>query len=145
MSEFSHQRSDELEDAAEEAVAEETPAEVKPETDKPAAEEAVAEEKADDTELTEIEDYETPLGLPEMEEPKPEKKVMIFTTQNGNTVNLTSKLEGLDGYKVSYQWQCDKHDGAGFQDVSGANESTYSFSATSENLEWEWRLSVYFG
>ena len=43
-----------------------------------------------------------------------------------------------------YQWECDKHDGAGFIEVEGANDSVYSYGATVETLRWDWRLSVYY-
>ena len=102
--------------------------------------EELVDEAADEIE---IEDYETPLGLPQ-ENSEPEMKVSIFSSCSGNTVSLIGEVEGLDGHEIRYQWECDKHDGAGFQDVSGANESVYSFKASSENLKWQWRLSVYF-
>ena len=62
----------------------------------------------------------------------------------GEPVTLTSRIEGFDGYEIRYQWECDKHDGSGFRDVSGATGSSYSFSASAESLSWDWRLSVYF-
>ena len=64
--------------------------------------------------------------------------------KTGEQVHLTSKLEGFEGYTIRYQWECDKHDGAGFQDVNGANSSDYTFSASAETLNWDWRLSVYY-
>ena len=130
------------EPAAEEEVAEEPVAE-EPAAEEPAAEEAATEEEAADSELAEIEDYDTALGLPGAE-PEPEKKVTISVVRNGNKIDMTSVLEGLDGYEVTYQWECDKHDGTGFQTVAGANEGTYSVDATSETLKWEWRLVVGF-
>ena len=60
----------------------------------------------------------------------------------GETVYLTSKLEGFDGYETMLQWQCDK--GNGFEDVPGANADTYSFSASIETLGYDWRLAVYY-
>ena len=79
----------------------------------------------------------------------PEMKVLIFSSRRtqmseGETVYLTSKLVGLDGYEIEYQWECDKHDGAGFRDVEGANSDTYTFNATVETLSWDWRLSVLY-
>ena len=130
------------EPAAEEPAAEE-PAAEEPTEEEPSADEPAAEEPAEEPEVEELEDYETPLGLPE-ENPEPEKKVFIFTSNDGVTAGLTSRIEGFEGYEVRYQWECDKHDGAGFQEVSGANGSSYTFAATAENLTWEWRLSVYF-
>ncbi len=96
-------------------------------------------------------DLEGIIDLPE-EKPDtaaPEMKVMIFSSRRtqmseGETVYLTSKLVGLDGYEIEYQWECNKHDGAGFRDVEGANGDSYTFNATVESLSWDWRLSVFF-
>ena len=60
----------------------------------------------------------------------------------GETVRLTSKVEGFDGYELMYQWECDK--GNGFQEVRGANSDSYSFEASAESLSWNWRLAVYY-
>lgn len=143
---------------AEETPAVETPTEEDPSEDMPESEEPAGEEPADEETTEEeseeepgneqIEDYETPLGLP-MENPELGMKVSIFTSrgstiQVGDAIRLTSKIEGFDGYEIRYQWECDKHDGAGFRDVSGANGSSYSFSASADNLKWDWRLSVYY-
>lgn len=78
-------------------------------------------------------------------EQKPNVKLTIFSSRKsvvtpGETITLTSVLEGAEGYVVSYQWECDK--GAGFAPVPGATADSYSFSATAENLGWSWRLSV---
>ena len=96
-------------------------------------------------------DLEGIIDLPEEETntAAPEMKVMIFSSRRtqmteGETVYLTSKLVGLDGYEIEYQWECDKHDGAGFRDVEGANSDTYTFHATVETLSWDWRLSVLY-
>jgi len=77
----------------------------------------------------------------------PEMKVTIFSSRRtvmtpGETVYLTSKLEGFEGYTVSYQWQCDR--GNGLEDVPGANEATYAFEANAETLGYDWLLLVYF-
>ena len=96
-------------------------------------------------------DLEGIVDLPEDElnTAAPEMKVLIFSSRRtqmseGETVYLTSKLVGLDGYEIEYQWECDKHDGAGFRDVEGANSDTYTFNATVETLSWDWRLSVLY-
>ncbi len=74
-------------------------------------------------------------------------KVTIFTSRRavmepGETVNLTSKIEGSEGYETMLQWQWDK--GNGFEDVPGANEDHYSFEASIETLSYSWRLVVYY-
>lgn len=78
---------------------------------------------------------------------QPEMKVTIFTSrrvvmEEGETVNLTSKIEGFDGYEVLYQWECDQ--GSGFQPVEAANAATYAFTANAESLSWGWQLMVYY-
>ena len=57
---------------------------------------------------------------------------------------ITRKLQGFEGYEIKYQWQCDKHDGTGFQDIAGANEEAYTFQAAVDTLGWDWRLMVYY-
>jgi len=72
--------------------------------------------------------------------------VEIFSSRRsimapGETVCLTSVLYGLEGYTVSYQWECDK--GSGFEPVAGATSDSYSFIASVETLGYDWRLTVY--
>lgn len=74
-------------------------------------------------------------------------KVTIFTDRKsvmypGDIVTLTSVLEGLDGYTISYQWQVNT--GNGWADVPGATGATHSFEASVETLAYGWRLSVSF-
>lgn len=91
-----------------------------------------------------------PTQAPELEPgvtPAPNFKVTIFSSRRsvmtpGETVYLTSKLEGFEGYEIRYQWQCDK--GNGFEDVPDADGDTYSFSASVETLGYDWRLAVYY-
>ena len=98
-----------------------------------------------------IDDLADQLVLPEepaaeVEEIVVEKKVTIFTSRrsvmkSGETVELTSKLEGFEDCEtVLYQWECDK--GEGFEAVPGATEETYSFRANARSLGWDWRLRV---
>lgn len=86
-------------------------------------------------------------GLPaeEDEEAEVEMKVTIFSSRRtvmtpGETVYLTSKLEGLDGYELTFQWQYDR--GNGFENVPGATGDSYSFAAEPELLSYDWRLVV---
>ncbi len=74
-------------------------------------------------------------------------KVTIFTSRRavmepGETVTLTSKIEGSEGYEIKLQWQWDR--GNGFEDVPGANEDHYSFEASIETLSYSWQLVVYY-
>ena len=106
----------------------------------PVAEEAVTEAAAEET------SKETSEATTE-EAVQPEMKVTIFTSrrvvmEEGETVNLTSKIEGFDGYEVLYQWECDQ--GNGFQPIEAANADSYSFIASAETLSWSWQLMVYY-
>ena len=79
------------------------------------------------------------------EESSQMKKVTIFTSQRistepGETITISSKLEGFDGLDVSYVWKVDK--GNGFEIIEGANAPEYSFTASQESLSWEWQLAV---
>ena len=65
---------------------------------------------------------------------------MPSVINDGDVIELHSRLTGFDGLEVKYQWQCDKGDG--FEDVEGANEGSWSFEASSESLKWHWKLLV---
>ena len=74
-------------------------------------------------------------------------KVTIFTDRKsvmypGDIVTLTSVLEGLDGYTITYQWQVNT--GSGWVDVPGATGASHSFEASVETLGYGWRLAVSF-
>ena len=77
-----------------------------------------------------------------------EKKVTIFTSrrsimEEGEEINLTSKLEGFeDAEEILYVWKVNK--GNGFEEIPGANEATYTFTATEETLTWSWHLTVLY-
>lgn len=77
----------------------------------------------------------------------PNFKVTVFSSRRsvmnpGETVYLTSKIEGFDGYEIMYQWQF--NDGTGFEDIPDTNADSYSFTATTETLSYDWRLLVYY-
>lgn len=83
----------------------------------------------------------------EGEEEEVPKKVTIFTSrkvvmEEGETVYLTSKLEGFEGLELKYVWKVNK--GEGFEVVEDANEATYSFEASAETLSWGWKLTVLY-
>ena len=83
----------------------------------------------------------------EEKETETPKKVTIFTSrrvvmEEGENVTLTSKLEGFEGLELMYIWKVDK--GEGFEEVEGANASTYTFEATAETLSWGWHLTVLY-
>ena len=79
--------------------------------------------------------------------PAPNFKVTIFSSRRsvmtpGETVTLTCKLEGFEGYETYLQWEWDKGDG--FEEIEGANGDSYSFAASVETLAYDWRLTVYY-
>ena len=79
---------------------------------------------------------------------KAEMKVTIFSSrreimEEGEPVYLTSKLEGFeDCEEILYIWKVDK--GYGFEAIEGANEETYTFTASEESLTWDWHLTVLY-
>lgn len=106
----------------------------------PVAKEAVTEAAAEETAKETSDETAEEVVQPEM-------KVTIFTSrrvvmEEGETVNLTSKIEGFDGYEVLYQWECDQ--GNGFQPIEAANADSYSYIASAETLSWSWQLMVYY-
>ena len=88
------------------------------------------------------------MGLIEAEEEtEVQPKLTIFSSRRsvmepGEIVFLTSLLEGLDGYTISYQWQWDR--GNGFENIAGATSDSFAFEASVETLAYNWRLIVYF-
>lgn len=79
---------------------------------------------------------------------KVEMKVTIFSSrrtimEEGEPVYLTSKLEGFEECEeILYIWKVDKGDG--FEVIEGANEETYTFTASEESLTWDWHLTVLY-
>lgn len=78
---------------------------------------------------------------------EPQRSVRIFSSQGsvvteGEIIYLTSKLEGFDGLDVSFQWQVDRGDGAGWVDVEGATRAKHMFIASKETIKYSWRLVV---
>jgi len=88
-------------------------------------------------------------GEPEAEEPvKAAKKVVITSNQaaivtEGDLITLRSELIGFeDVSNITYQWQADKGNGAGWEDMNGGNEADYTFVANRDSIQWSWRLIV---
>jgi len=81
------------------------------------------------------------------EEGKPQRYVRIYSSQGdvvteGEIINLTSELIGFDGAEYTLQWQCDKGDGEGWNDVEGATRGSLTFIASRETIKYSWRLLV---
>ena len=78
--------------------------------------------------------------------PPEERKVYITSSRtdevtDGDAVYLEAHLVGFDSLTVNYQWQCDKNDGNGWQNV-GTNRNYHVFIATRETVQYSWRLIV---
>ena len=88
-------------------------------------------------------------GEPAVEEPV-ERSVMIYSTRKdvvtkGDIIELTGVLIGFDDVPdsaITFQWQVDRNDGEGWQDVEGANRWYYKFIANQETILYNWRLIV---
>ncbi len=83
---------------------------------------------------------------------KPQRVVKIYSSQGevvteGEIITMTSVLVGfddIDSSRISYQWQVDRGDGAGWVDVegSGAKKYKFKFVASKETIQYSWRLIV---
>lgn len=74
-------------------------------------------------------------------------KILIFTSQKsvvteGETIHLTSILQGFEGYTIEYFWQWDR--GNGWESIPDANNYDYYFIADAETLTYNWRLGVHY-
>lgn len=92
-----------------------------------------------------------PEGTTEPDEDKPvERNVMIYSTRKdvvtkGDIIELTGVLIGFDDVPdsaITFQWQVDRNDGQGWQDVEGANRWYYKFIANQDTILYNWRLIV---
>ena len=80
-------------------------------------------------------------------EGKTQRKVLIKSSRGdtvveGEIITLKSKLVGLDGVEVQYQWQVDRGDGEGWVDVEGATGPEHSFVARKDTILYSWRLTI---
>ena len=90
----------------------------------------------------------SPEGNTEPEsEPMPERKVQIKSSRQdvvieGEIITLYSRLTGFDDVEVHYQWQVDRGEGAGWEDVEGATGPEHSFVARKDTILYSWRLTI---
>ena len=113
----------------------------------PAEDSEPADENVESTDDSEPEGKDEKPSKKKDEPEEPARRVKIYSSQKevvqrGDFIYLTSKLEGFDGVDVSYQWQVDRGDGAGWVDVEGANGAKYKFVANDETITYKWRLIV---
>ena len=82
-------------------------------------------------------------------EPTVQKREVIIRSSQGEVVTagdvitLTSELRGFsDDEQVEYQWEVDRGNGDGWEEVAGANKYNFVFVADRENIRYSWRLIV---
>lgn len=78
--------------------------------------------------------------------PPEERTVYITSTRgehvtSGEAIYLEAHLVGFGDLPVTYQWQVDRNDGMGWQDV-GSNRNYHVFIASEETVLYSWRLLV---
>ena len=81
------------------------------------------------------------------EEVRVERQVKIYSTRKAKVyeteiIEMTSELIGFGDEEVTYQWQVDRGDGAGWVDVEGATGPNHSFVARKDTILFSWRLIV---
>lgn len=122
--------------------AENQPEETEPET---ADDEVPGEEGDLSDQPTQAPDGETIVETEENGEPQ--RYVRIYTSQGkvvteGEIIRLTSELVGFDGLDYTLQWQWDKGEGAGWEDIPDATRDSFTFIASKETIKYSWRLLV---
>ncbi len=138
-----------------EAVNPETP-ETLPEAETPDAPETLPEgaepvsgeeEIPDDAETPAVEEGQEPEEPAAAEALPPEERTVYITSTRGEHVTsgeaiyLEAHLVGFGDLPVTYQWQVDRNDGMGWQDV-GSNRNYHVFIASEETVLYSWRLLV---
>ncbi len=82
-------------------------------------------------------------------EPAAQKRQVIIRSSQGEVVTegevitLRSELRGFgDDEQVTYQWQVDRGEGNGWEDVEGATKDKHVFIADRTTIQYSWRLIV---
>ena len=122
-----------------------------------------AQEEANRPDEPEETDEEVPEGAEEDEdfeeldedagevtaEPTFQKRQVIIRSSQGEVVTegevitLRSELRGFgDDEQVTYQWQVDRGEGNGWEDVEGATKDKHIFIADRTTIQYSWRLIV---
>ena len=96
-----------------------------------------------------FEELDEEAGEVETPEPvKPKRKVIIKSSQGevvteGEVITLRCELIGFDDdEQVTYQWQVDRGEGNGWEDVEGATKDKHIFIADRTTIRYSWRLIV---
>ena len=71
------------------------------------------------------------------------KSVVIYASVGdsldfGDTVSLFAVLHGYENTEYDIQWQMNSGDG--WEDIPGANDTSYSFIFTEDNYANDWRV-----
>ena len=97
----------------------------------------------DDEDFADLED-----DAGELEPEAPQRQVIIKSSQGeivtaGDRITLSSELRGFgDDEQVTYQWQVDRGEGNGWEDVEGATKDKHVFIADRTTIRYSWRLIV---
>lgn len=101
----------------------------------------------DDAETPAVEENQEPEEPAAAEALPPEERTVYITSTRGEHVTsgeaiyLEAHLVGFGDLPVTYQWQVDRNDGMGWQDV-GSNRNYHVFIASEETVLYSWRLLV---
>ena len=83
----------------------------------------------------------TQLEIPKEVKIRSDARITMYVNEQ---ITLYAELSGFDGISVTYQWQYDKRDGNGFVNIPNATNATYSFLATDETINCDYRVIVYY-
>ncbi len=134
------QRAEEILDAQEAANQPEESGEELPEEDEE-SEEPEEEEEG-------FEELDEEAGEVTGEAAVQKREVIIRSSQGevvteGEVITLRSELRGFgDDEQVTYQWQVDRGEGNGWEDVEGATKDKHVFIADRTTIRYSWRLIV---
>lgn len=113
--------------------------------------EALPEDGEEPEELEEDEDFEElseNAGEVTAQPSIQKREVIIRSSQGevvteGEVITLRSELRGFgDDEQVTYQWQVDRGEGNGWEDVEGATKDKHVFIADRTTIQYSWRLIV---
>ena len=133
------EKAEEILDAQEEANRPEEPEET--DEDLPDEDEEPGDEEG-------IEELEENAGEVITEPTVQKREVIIRSSQGevvteGEVITLRSELRGFgDDEQVTYQWQVDRGEGNGWEDVEGATKDKHIFIADRTTIQYSWRLIV---
>ena len=76
----------------------------------------------------------------------PNRTIDIYATYEGELLNVGDRitmyavLRGYEGLSFTYQWQ--ENRGGDWADIAGQTGSTYVFTLTEDNMDWQWRMKI---